>query len=314
MRLQLGRPLLGVVQAQRPGEHHVRRQRRALGAHRPHVEMVHRLHAVLRTEGGHAPSATSISGGTASSSTRVVSRSSRQAAITMSTAMNSDAIGVEPLGAERRATPTAGDDDRDRTERVHHEVPERGAHVEVAVRAARQHCGAADVHDEPADADHEHRAGVHVLRVCRAGGSPSITMPIAPASSNTPLACAASTSARSKPKVWRSVGGRCASASAPNARPSASTSEVRWNGVGDEGEAVEQQAADQLDDEKHRVRRERDQQRAAAGANGGVDDDKSTTRAGSSTRPGVRPGPLPARTAHRRRRASSRRRAASPWA
>ena len=55
-----------------------------------------------------------------------------------------------------------------------------------------------------------------------------MTIAIALTISSTPLACAASTSVRSKPNVWRSVGGRWARISAIRARESASTSDVMW--------------------------------------------------------------------------------------
>ena len=137
-RLQLARALLRVVQAQRTGEHHVRRQRRTLGTERPHVEMMHRLDARPPHRARRSRSPTSISDGAASSSTRVVSRSRRHAANTMSAAMNSDAIESSLLRVEHERADRRHDH-RERAERVEREVPERGAQVEVAVRGAAEH-------------------------------------------------------------------------------------------------------------------------------------------------------------------------------
>ncbi len=180
------------------------------------------------------------------------------------------------------------------------------------MRAARQHCGAADVDDETADADHEHRARVHVLRRAESPDRLDHDADRAGEQQHTVGLCGKHLGALEAERV--AFGRR---ALRERERHEGETEREHVGGemerVGDEGEAVEQQAADQLDDEKPRVRRERDEQRAAAGADGGVDDDKSTTRA-SSIRPAVRRGPPPARTGHRRRCASSRRRAASPWA
>ena len=93
-----------------------------------------------------------------------------------------------------------------------------------------------------------------------------MTTTIAPASSSRPLACATSTSARSKPNVWRSVGGRCAMRSAASASPSASTSEVRWAASASSARLPNSEPADELDHEERRVRDERDEQRPAAGS------------------------------------------------
>ena len=104
---------------------------------RPQVEMVHGLDARLRRERVAHRARRRGSAGTASRSTRPASRRSCHAAAITSSGDQDRRRRVEPVGAEERDA-DAGDDHADRAERVAEQVPERAAHVEVAVRVPEQ--------------------------------------------------------------------------------------------------------------------------------------------------------------------------------
>ena len=132
--LQLAGAQLRVVQAQRPGEHDVRRQRRLLAARRPQVQMMHRLDARLGARARRARRATSRLGGHRFEQ----HAASRRAAAatpptTTSTAITIDAIGSSQ-SAPNSATPTPATITASEPSASASEVPERAADVEVAVR------------------------------------------------------------------------------------------------------------------------------------------------------------------------------------
>ena len=115
------------------GEHHVRRQRDALGAHVPHVQVVDAGDA--RQPASARPIASyDRCAGTRSISTPVDCRSSASVERRISSATTSDrigSIGIQPVAVDDGA----GDERRDRAQQVAEHVQQRAARVDAAARA-----------------------------------------------------------------------------------------------------------------------------------------------------------------------------------
>ena len=175
-----------VVQAQRPAEHDVRRERGIFGAEGPHVQMVHRLHARLLLQRGAHLGHVDVGGyGLEQHPGRVAQQLPRAADHQHRDGQRRDR--VEAVGAEHHR-PDRGEDHRERAQRVEREMHERGPQVEVAVRGACQHERAPDVDHQPRAADHQHTRPRRRDAGGRGGAPLRTTTAIAPASNSTPLA------------------------------------------------------------------------------------------------------------------------------
>ena len=172
--------------------------------------------------------------------------------------MNNDRDRVEALGVEQHRS-QRGDDDGQRSQRIKREVPERGAQVQIAVGGARQHRGTAHVDEQPDHAHHEHRARVEVFGASEPANcfhhhgdrADEEQQPVGLRREHFgPLEA-----------VRMALGGRALRERERSERkPERQHVGGEMYRVGNQREAAEQEPAAELDDEKRRVGRERDEQ------------------------------------------------------
>ena len=285
-------------------------KRRALAPSRPHVQMMHRFDAGRPHRAPHSRSPRRCPPGRRRAARGRVAEQPPGLRRRSSTAMNSDAIGssrsapnsAAPSPAMMTATEPAASARR---------CQNAAAHVQVAVRVPRQHHRAPDVDDETDDT--RRRAPRPRRSSC---GLPSrrtasITMPTdRRRGASTPLACAASTSARLEPDTCavRSEDAARAQRRRTRARARArrrSCARHRRRSA----RLPNSEPADELDDEKAALADERDQQ----GPSRCVDRWCRYRQSPPDRRlvPNARRGRLRGGTSRRRRRASSPRSAAT---
>ena len=269
-RLQLGRALLRVVQAQRARRAPrgprapatpSRATTRADGAPpRRRSRRLERGRARRRRRRRRAPPRAAPASCRGARSTRRTSTS---------TAIDERRDRVEALRIEQRAhrspTTTTASEPSASSARCH----ERGAQVEVAVRGARQHERAPDVDDHARDADDEHAGRVEVVRAAE----PPNRLDHDRDRADEAAARRWPAPRAPRPARTRTCGARWAAAARTRARPargpSASTSEVRCAASASSARLPNRKPADELDHEKGRVRAESDQQGPAASSERG---------------------------------------------
>jgi len=166
--------------------------------------------------------------------------------------------GIEPIDAEERHA-ERGDDHRDGTQRVREQMPQRTAHVQVAVRVIGDDLGAAEVDEQPEHSDHRDRAGIDRARV-REPPDRLDNHRDRSTEQQDGIRLGDEDFAATK-SIRVTFGGRTLREPHRGVR-GCERDDIRHHvrGVGEHGQRTERETADQFNDEKRGVRRERNQQ------------------------------------------------------